>query len=192
MGTRARGSDPLPLSPWGKAMDQTRRGLKGFINTISRLNLIIANMVAVVMLFFGAVMLYEAVVRHFFNSPTTWVFELSKMSFGFYMIWGGAYTMLCGEHVSMDLFYSKWPPRTKAIMDSITFVFFILFMSTLLYLVAADAINAISFHETSNSTLAQPLYHWRASLVVGIILLVLQGTADFVKNLWFAIFQEEL
>ncbi len=28
--------------------------------------------------------------------------------------------------------------------------------------------------------------------VLAIILLVLQGTAGFVKNLWFAIFEEEL
>ena len=173
-------------------MQQTKRLLNGFIKTISTLNLNIAYMLALVMLFFGGIMLYEAVARHFFNSPTTWAFEFSKMAFGFYMIWGGAYTMLCGEHVSMDLLYSKWPPRTKAIMDSVTYVFFMLFICTLLYLVTADAINSISFRETSNSTLSQPLYHWRASLAVGIILLVLQGTAGFVKNLWFAIFEEEL
>ena len=173
-------------------MQQTRRILKDFINTISRLNLIIAYVLALVMLFFGGIMLYEVLARYFFNSPTTWVFELSKMAFGFYMIWGGAYTMLCGEHVSMDLFYSKWPPRSQAIMDSLTFLFFMLVISTLLFLVTADAINAISFRETSNSTLSQPLYHWRASLVVGIILLGLQGTADFIKNLWFSIFEEEL
>ena len=173
-------------------MQQTKRLLNGFIKTISTLNLNIAYMLAVVMLFFGGSMLYEAIARHFFNSPTTWAFEFSKMAFGFYMIWGGAYTMLRGEHVSMDLFYDKWPPRTKAIMDSATFVFFMLFICTLLYLVTADAINSISFRETSNSTLAQPLYPWRASLVVGIFLLVLQGTAGFVKNLWFAIFEEEL
>jgi TRAP-type mannitol/chloroaromatic compound transport system permease small subunit len=173
-------------------MQQTKILLSGFIKTISRLNLIIAYMLALVMLFFGGIMLYEAIARHFFNSPTTWAFEFSKMAFGFYMIWGGAYTMLCGEHVSMDLLYNKWPPRTKAIMDSVTYIFFMLFICTLLYLVTADAINTISFRETSNSTLAQPLYHWRASLVVGIILLILQGTAGFVKNLWFAIFEEEL
>jgi TRAP-type mannitol/chloroaromatic compound transport system permease small subunit len=173
-------------------MQQTKIVLNGFIKTISRLNLMIAYMLALVMLFFGGIMLYEAIARHFFNSPTTWAFEFSKMAFGFYMIWGGAYTMLSGEHVSMDLLYNKWPPRTKAIMDSVTFVFFMLSICTLLYLVAADAINAISFRETSNSTLAQPLYHWRASLVVGIFLLVLQGTAGFVKNLWFAVFEEEL
>jgi TRAP-type mannitol/chloroaromatic compound transport system permease small subunit len=152
----------------------------------------IANAVGGVVLVFGGIMLYEAIARHYFNSPTTWAFEFSKMLFGFYMIWGGAYTMLCGEHISMDLFYSKWPPRTKAIMDSITFVFFVLFFSALLYFVTADAINSISFRETSNSTLNQPLYHWRSSLVVGVLLLFLQGMAGFVKNVWFAIYQEEL
>lgn len=152
----------------------------------------VAHVVGVALLIFGAIMLYEAISRHFFNSPTTWAYEYSKMLFGFYMIFGGGYTMLCCEHISMDLFYSKWPQRTKAIVDSITFIFFVLFFSTLLYLITDDAINSISFRETSNSTLAQPLYQWRASLVVGVLLLFLQGIAGFVKNIWFAIFQEEL
>ena len=169
-----------------------RRILKGLVNIVTRTNFFIAHILALVLLLFGGIMLFEAISRHFFNNPTTWAFEFSKMAFGFYMIWGGAYTMICGEHVSMDLLYSKWPPRTKAIMDSITFVCFFLFISTLLYLIAADALNSISFHETSNSTLAQPLYHWRASLVVGVGLLFLQGMAGFIKNLWFAVHGEEL
>lgn len=166
--------------------------MRRLVDAVSKANLIIAHGLALILLLFGGIMLYEAISRHFFNSPTTWAYEFSKMAFGFYMIWGGAYTMLCGEHVSMDLIYSKWPKRTRAIMDSVTFVFFMLFISTLLYLVTADALKSISFHETSNSTLAQPLYHWRASLVVGIALLLLQGTVGFIKNLWFAVFEEEL
>ena len=173
-------------------MEQFRKILKSYVSIVSSMNLMIAHAVGVAVLIFGGIMLYEAIARHFFNSPTTWAYELSKMLFGFYMIWGGAYTMLCNEHISMDLFYSKWPRRTKAIMDSITFLFFVLFFSTLLYLVTADAINSISFRETSNSTLAQPLYQWRSSLVVGVLLLFLQGIAGFVKNMWFAIYQEEL
>lgn len=173
-------------------MSKARKLLKGLVNFISKVNLYIGYSLSIVLLLFGSAMLYEAISRHFFNSPTTWVFELSKMAFGFYMIWGGAYTMICGEHVSMDLLYSKWTPRTKAIMDSFTFVFFMLFISTLLYLVTVDAVNSILSHETSNSTLAQPLYHWRFSLAVGIFLLLLQGIAGFIKNVWFSIYGEEL
>ena len=173
-------------------MKQYRKPLKAYVSIVSRMNQLIAYAVAAVLLIFGAIMLYEAISRHFFNSPTTWAFESSKMLFGFYMIWGGAYTMLCNEHISMDLFYSKWPFKTRAIMNAITFVFFLIFISALFYLVAKDAINAISFRETSNSTLAQPLYHWRASLAIGVFLLFLQGIAGFIKNIWYAMYQEEL
>ncbi|SDO89429.1 TRAP transporter small permease subunit [Desulforhopalus singaporensis] len=173
-------------------MKALREKLQFLVIFITRANRIIAYTISAVLILFGAIMLYEAIARHFFNSPTTWAFEFSKMSFGFYMIWAGAYAMLCGEHVSMDIFYSKWSPRAKAIMDSVTFVFFMVFISLLLYLVTEDAINSISFKEVSNSTLAQPLYHWRASLAVGIFLLLLQGIAEFIKNLWFAVYNEAL
>ena len=69
----------------GTDMQQTKRLLKGFNSTISGLNLIIAYALAVVMLLFGGIMLYEAIARHFFDSPTTWAFEFSKMAFGFYL-----------------------------------------------------------------------------------------------------------
>ena len=173
-------------------MQKLRAGLKFVVEAISTTNRYLAYGLSLVMLLFGGIMLFEAFSRHFFDNPTTWAFEFSKMAFGFYMIWGGAYTMLCSEHVSMDLFYDKLPSRTKAIMDSFTYIFFLLFILTLLYLVTSDAINAISFRETSNSTLSQPLYHWRAGLVVGVFLLFLQGTAVFIKNLWFAVFGETL
>ncbi len=173
-------------------MKDIRNFLKLVVLSISKTNQIIAYGLAMILLFFGGIMLYEAISRHFFDNPTIWAFEFSKMSFGFYMIWAGAYAMLCGEHVSMDIFYSKWSPKAKAIMDSITFIFFMIFVSVLLYLVTADAMNSISFKETSNSTLAQPLYHWRASLAVGVLLLLLQGGAEFIKNIWFAIHNEAL
>lgn len=173
-------------------MKDTRDILKSVVHTISQTNQIIAYGLAGILVFFGGIMLFEAISRHFFNNPTSWAFEFSKMSFGFYMIWAGAYAMLRGEHVSMDIFYSRWTPRAKAVMDSVTFCFFLLFVSMLLYLVAVDAVNSISFRETSNSTLAQPLYHWRASLAIGILLLLFQGLAEFIKNLWFAIHNEAL
>ncbi|WP_136805586.1 TRAP transporter small permease subunit [Desulfosediminicola flagellatus] len=173
-------------------MQNYKKALSLFVIAITKTNQIIAYGTAIILLFFGGTMLYEAISRHFFNNPTIWAFEFSKMSFGLYMIWAGAYTLLRGEHVSMDIFYSKWSPRAKATIDSITFIFFALSLLLLLYLVTSDALNSISFKETSNSTLAQPLYQWRASLVIGLLLLFLQGMAEFIKKLWFAIHNEAL
>lgn len=164
----------------------------GVVTTIDRVNGIIGRILATFVLVMAGIMLYEAVSRHFFQSPTSWANEISKMVFGFYMIWAGAHAMLNKEHISMDLFYDRWTPRAKAAMDSITFVCFVLFIFLLLEKVGADAAFSVSIQETSNSTLSQPLYHWRASLVIGIVLLAFQGLANFIRNIWFAVYGEEL
>jgi len=162
------------------------------VTTIDTINSRIGRLLATLVLFMGGIMLYEAIARHFFQSPTSWAYEISKMIFGFYMIWASAHTLLHNDHVSMDLFYSRWTPRAKAAMDCFTFSFFLLCVSLLLYKVGADAAFSVSIQETSNSTLSQPLYHWRASLVVGILLLAIQGIALFIRNIWFARYGEEL
>lgn len=173
-------------------MKTGRRQLTLLVTTIDRTNSVIGRGLAVLVLVMGGIMLYEAIARHFFQSPTSWANEISKMVFGFYMIWAGAHALLHKEHVSMDLFHSRWTPRAKAVMDSLTFSCFLLVISLLLYKVGADAGFAVSIKETSNSTLSQPLYHWRVGLCIGIVLLAFQGLANFIRNLWFAVYGEEL
>lgn len=173
-------------------MKDSRQGLRRLVSAIDTLNGRIGAVLAILVLVMGGIMLYEAAARYFFQSPTSWAAEISKMVFGFYMIWAGAHTMLAKDHVSMDLFYARWTPRAKAVMDCITFSCFFLFISLLIYKVGQDALFSISIQERSNSTLSQPLYHWRASLVVGVGLLFLQGLAQFIRNLWFALYEEEL
>lgn len=172
------------------------KGIKKYIVSlvtgIDRINSIIGYILASLILVMVGVLLYEVISRYFFHSPTSWVYEISKMIFGFYMIWAGAHALLHKEHVSMDLFYDRWSPRVKAAMDSFTFVFFIFFVGTLLYKTIPDAMFSVSIQEASNSTLGQPLYHWRVSLIIGIVLLAFQGIAHFIRNLWFATYGEEL
>lgn len=173
-------------------MKPRKQWLTALVSVIDRTNGLIGRFLATLVLVMAGIMLYEAVARHFFQSPTAWASEISKMVFGFYMIWAGAHAMLYKEHISMDLFYDRWTPRAKAAMDSATFVCFILFIALLLQKVGGDAAFSVSIRETSNSTLSQPLYHWRASLVIGIVLLALQGLAHFIRNFWFAVYGEEL
>lgn len=173
-------------------MKSGKQRLMDLAAIIDRVNGLIGRVLATFVLVMAGIMLYEAVSRHFFQSPTSWANEISKMVFGFYMIWAGAHAMLHKEHISMDLFYDRWTPRAKAAMDSLTFVFFILFIGLLLQKVGADAAFSVSIKETSNSTLSQPLYQWRASLVIGIVLLAVQGLAHFIRNIWFAVYGEEL
>lgn len=139
-----------------------------------------------------AMVSYETFSRYFFDSPTTWAMELSTLTFGVYMIWSAAPSVLHKGQVAMDAFYNKWSPRKRAVVDSLTFVLVFIFCATVFYESAFYAVESWQANEHSMSLLKEPLYHWKAILAVGAFLFLLQAVASFLKNLWLAITGEEL
>ena len=56
---------------------------------------------------------YEVVMRYIFNQPTIWVHESCFLLFGMQYLLAGAYTLLTGGHVRVDVMYIKLPPRGR-------------------------------------------------------------------------------
>ena len=135
---------------------------------------------------------YEAFSRYFFDKPTTWAMELSTLVFGAYMIWSMAPSILNKGQVAMDAFYNKWPPRTRAIVDSVTFVLVFIFCLAVFYEATYYAVESWQANEHSRSLLQEPLYHWRAILAVGCFMFLLQALSSFIKNIWLAVTVENL
>ncbi len=135
---------------------------------------------------------YEAFSRYFFDNPTVWAMELSTLVFGVYMIWSMAPSILNKGQVAMDAFYNKWPPRTRAIVDSATFVLVLIFCLTVFYEAAYYAVESWQASERSRSLLQEPLYHWRAILALGAFIFLLQALSSFIKNIWLAVTGENL
>ena len=75
---------------------------------------------------------YEVLARFVFNSPTNWVHESMFLMFGMQYMLSGAYAYREDQHVRVDVFYSKFSPRGKAIADIVTSVFFFIFTVTML------------------------------------------------------------
>ena len=75
---------------------------------------------------------YEVVARYVFNSPTNWVHESMFLMFGMQYLLCGAYAYREESHVRVDIFYSRFSPRGKAIADIITSVLFFIFTLTML------------------------------------------------------------
>ena len=70
---------------------------------------------------------YEVIMRYIFNQPTIWVHESCFLLFGMQYLLAGAYTLLTGGHVRVDVLYIKLPPRGRVGMDIFTSVFFFIF-----------------------------------------------------------------
>jgi TRAP-type mannitol/chloroaromatic compound transport system permease small subunit len=125
---------------------------------------------------------YEVIARFAFNSPTNWVHESMFLMFGMQYMMSGAYAYREDQHVRVDVVYSKFSPRGKAIADIITSVFFFIFIGTLLvtgYRFAADSIN---FNEHSFTEWGIQYWPVKLTMPIGAALLLLQGVAKLIKD----------
>ena len=60
------------------------------------------------------VLVLSFVTRNIINFPLMWIIEMAQFIITGYYLLGGGYSMIMGDHVRMDLVYSKLSDRNKA------------------------------------------------------------------------------
>ncbi len=155
----------------------------GWTGAIDRLSFYAGEFVSYWMVIAVIAYYYEVVARYVFNSPTIWVHEGMYLMFGMQYLIAGAYAALTDAHVKVDVFYAAWSPLRKAVVDLFTSIFFFIFAGTMLvtgwiFSMDATVVNEVSFSEWQ---IAYWPFKW--AIVVGAVLLVLQGVAKLAADL---------
>lgn len=158
--------------------------IASFVHGIDRLNTWVGKAVKYLVLVSIVALLYEAISRYFFNAPTMWAIEGSQFAMGAYFLLGGGYALLRGAHVRMDIFYDKWSPKKKAIVDVATFSIFAAYCVALVWNTGDHGIQSFLRGEHSTSWWGPPVYPIKLILPVGAFLLLLQGIAFFIRDLY--------
>jgi TRAP-type mannitol/chloroaromatic compound transport system permease small subunit len=137
---------------------------------------------------------YDTIARHFFNAPTVWAYDTLCMGGGVVYALGWAYDHRHNAHIRVDIIYRSLSPRKKALWDAIsTCLFFFPLMVALSISSISWAIKAWRINETMISTFwYPPAAPYRTVFAIGIILLTLQGVANFIRHLHFLIRGESL
>ncbi|MCG7852078.1 MAG: TRAP transporter small permease subunit [Methanosarcinaceae archaeon] len=130
---------------------------------------------------------YEILMRYVFHLPTLWVSESMVFGCGITYVLGAAWALQDNRHVKIDLIYGRLTSRQRAIIDSITFVFFVLYLSVFLWATAKYTWQSVLVRETTGSAWDPPVYPIKVALVIGVLLLLLQGTAKFIRDLHLSI-----
>jgi len=132
---------------------------------------------AVLFYFFGVVM------RYVFNMPTIWVHEASFLLLGMQYMLAGAFAMLHGAHVRVDVMYNMLPPRGRIGLDIFTSMFFFIFALILLVTSWTFFQDSYAMNETTVETWG--IQHWPAKgmMVVGSVLLLLAGISKLTKDI---------
>lgn len=124
----------------------------------------------------------EVILRRILNSPTIWNFEVTIQLYALHALIMGSNTLLHKGHVSIDILYDYFKPRTRAILSILSYLlFFFPFVSILLYQGIKYAHHSWSVFEKSWSVFAPPLYPIKTVIPIVSFLLLLQGFAFFVR-----------
>ena len=149
---------------------------------IDSTNLWIGKTVSMLILVITGVICYEVFVRYFLHSPTQWAHEISAYTFGVFFMLGGGYTLLLREHVTMDILYSRFSPKGKAILDIVTSLLFFLFISIMIWKGWQQAMLSIGRNEHSTTFWAPPVYPFRTIVPIAAFLVFLQGLAKLIRD----------
>jgi len=161
--------------------------LKKFLHGIDRLNYWVARIVSWSVVVIIAATVYEVIMRYIFNSPTIWVFEFNYLLHGPYFLLLGAYTFAINGHVNVDVFYGRFKPRVKAIIDLFTMPLFFFFIGMMLIYGGQFSFNSFSFRENLSSAWAPPVYPVKMIIPLAAALIMLQGIAKYIRCLHLAI-----
>ena len=121
--------------------------------------------------------------------PAVWTIEMAQFFMTGYFLLGGAYSMQMHGHVRMDLVYGMWSDRTKASVDAFTIVFLLIYLGFLLYGGISSTQYALEYGERSYSAWRPYMAPIKIVMVIGILMMLMQATAQFFRDLALAIGQ---
>lgn len=158
--------------------------MRQFLSAVDGINEVVGRIFSWVVIVVMLIVVYDVVMRHVFNIPTLWVFDLSKQLYALHFLILGGFALRHASHVSVDLIYATRSPKTQALLDVIGYlVFFAPFVTMLLFMSYDFAARSWATGETSWGVIAMPIYPIKTVLVVATVLLTLQGIATFIRRL---------
>ncbi len=162
-----------------------RKGIRAFVRVVDAFNLRVGRFAMYLIFAMLAVLLYSSISKTFFT-PSIWTLESAQFLMVAYFLLGGAYSMQLDAHVRMDLAYSRWSPRTRAVVDAITVLMLIFYLVMLLIGGISSTDYAIEYKETSYSAWSPYMAPIKIVMCFGIALMLLQAIATFFKDVYAA------
>lgn len=150
---------------------------------VEAVNRVVGRIAMLLVILMIAILLYSSIARTVFNLPPAWVVEMAQFLLVAYYLLGGGYSMQLDAHVRMDLFYSRWGPKKRAFVDTLTAFCLIFYLVILLWGGLSSTEYALQYGQKNYSAWAPPLAPIKILMVIGIVLMLLQAIAIFFRDL---------
>jgi len=173
--------------------------LRKFMLAVDKVNIFTGQVMVYVLLLAVFVISFEVVMRYFFGRPTNWGHESMTLLFAILYITLGGFCHYYRGHVRVDVFFATRSPRTQAILDVVTSVFFLIYVIPLTYtswqfywssqtMLGGGTIFGITVPgEMSFTDWGPPFYCVKFMMPLAGFLLLLQGLNWLIRDLHMAI-----
>ena len=156
--------------------------IKAYVRYIEAVNKTVGKFSMYLVIVLGCVLLFDAVARTLFNKPQIWAVEMAQFIMAAYYLLGGGYSMILKSHVRMDLLYGRWSAARQALSDVFTSLLLILYMVFLLLGGISGAKYALKYGQVNYSSWAPPMAPIKIIMALGILLMLLQVIATFIRD----------
>ncbi|ACM92592.1 tripartite ATP-independent periplasmic transporter, DctQ component [Nautilia profundicola AmH] len=151
-----------------------------FVEKITKFFMILAVISLIVL---TLIVSYDVIVRKLFHGGSIALQELEWHLFDLTFLFAIAYTLSHDKHVRVDIFYDKFSTKTKAIIQIITVLFFVIPLSTLIVIEAIPFIQmSYSMHEQSGDP-GGLCCRWiiKSAMMFGFFVVLLQSVSELKK-----------
>ncbi|OIQ69416.1 tripartite ATP-independent periplasmic transporters, DctQ component [mine drainage metagenome] len=162
------------------------QALLKYSNGIDALNRFVGKHVIWLILASTMISAINAIVRKAFNYSSNAFLEVQWYLFAATFMLCSAFTLLNGEHVKIDVLYSRWGKRAQTWIDVFGFACFLLPLCTAILWFSVPFFLQ-GFHSGEMSSNAGGLERWPvyAMMPLGFGLLWLQCTSELIKRVAF-------
>jgi TRAP-type mannitol/chloroaromatic compound transport system permease small subunit len=174
----------------GTTTSRTFEGPMRFLLCLARaidaVNRVVGRAIAWLVLAAVLVSAGNAAARYALNvSSNAWL-EIQWYLFSAMFLLCAGYTLLKNAHVRIDVLSGRWTPKTRAWIDILGSLFFLLPMALIvLYFSWPMFVQSYATHEMSSDAGGLARWYVKALIPAGFALLVLQGLSEVVKRIAF-------
>jgi TRAP-type mannitol/chloroaromatic compound transport system permease small subunit len=176
-------SGPVNGRPVGEPVDTVLKSLLPVARLIDIINTWIGKYVSWLILAAVLVSATNATVRKVFDTSSNSWLELQWVLFSVVFLLCSPWTLLCNEHIRIDIVNNLLPKRVRNTIDLVGHAFFLLPL-TIIMVVTGIPFFLRSFHINEQSGNAGGLPQWPAKslIMIGFGLLLIQGVSELIKR----------
>ncbi len=151
---------------------------------IEKLTAFFGKIAGVLVVALTLLIVYDAGMRYLFHEGSVALQELEWHFYDLIFLLGLSYTLKHDKHVRVDIFYMRYSPKTKAVLNIISQIFLILPFVALVVYVSWDFV-AMSYAQHEGSSDPGGLccrYVIKSAVILAFVLLGLQSVSEIYKN----------